>query len=113
MVGGQHDDPGVRELRANGDRGLDAAHLRHLEVHEHDVRTVLAEERQRLGAVAALPDQGDVRVVSERSRDAFAHHRVIVHQEDTNRAHSRLLRPAAPRTGQASHRHRGLPSSRR
>ena len=47
--------------RADPARGLDAVHARHADVHQHDVGPSRARQLDRLGAVAGLADDLDVR----------------------------------------------------
>jgi hypothetical protein len=45
FVGREHDDTRVRVFLADCDDGVDPAHIRHLDVHEGDVRSHAAELR--------------------------------------------------------------------
>ena len=57
---GQHDDPDRRVRRRDGAGGVDAAHARHLEVHQHDVWLQLRYEANGFLARRRLADQLDV-----------------------------------------------------
>jgi hypothetical protein len=70
-VGGEHDDAGVGELRADRDRGLDPVQVRHLEVHQGDVGEEPAELFDRFASVNGLADERDVGFVSDERRDTL------------------------------------------
>jgi hypothetical protein len=56
----------------------DAVHPRHRQVHQDDVRRVFGHQRERLEAVAGLPDDVEVRLRLELAHDATPHHRMAV-----------------------------------
>ena len=60
---------------------LDAVHLRHPQVHDHDVGPAPLGERDRRLAVRGLADDADVRRAEERQSQAFAHDLVVVRDE--------------------------------
>ena len=64
LVGRQHDDSCIRELRSNGDERVEAIHLRHLNVHQRHVRTVRAELLDRFATVGGFCDHGHIRLNS-------------------------------------------------
>ena len=79
-------------------RGLDAVLDRHPDVHEHDVRLQLADERQRLGTVGCLPHRLEVgRGVDEHAK-AAAHERLVVGDENAD-AVAHDCRPPLPPMG--------------
>jgi hypothetical protein len=43
LVGGQHDDASLGEFAKNGVDGIQAAHVGHLQIHQRDVGSMLAE----------------------------------------------------------------------
>src|SRR5215207_3677674 len=57
VPGGQRNDPGVGKLTRDRSDGVDPAHDGHAEVHERDVRSVLAESLDGLASVHRLDDQ--------------------------------------------------------
>ena len=62
-------DPGGR---------LEPTDARHPQVHQHDVRPVLGDTRQRLLAVGGLADDVDAVEVLQDGDHAGAEHRVVV-----------------------------------
>ena len=56
------------KLVANGDDGIDAVHLRHLQVHQRDIRPMRPELLDRLAAIGGLGDQIHVRLDSPAVR---------------------------------------------
>src|ERR1700733_754408 len=55
-VSREDDDSCSGELAANRADCIDATHLRHLQVHERDIRVVLAELRHRFPSVGGFRD---------------------------------------------------------
>jgi hypothetical protein len=82
---GQHDDPGVGELRENRDQRVDSADVRHAEIHQRHVGPVLAEELNRFTAARCLRDHRHVGLAADHGRDPFAQKRMIVNAEHANR----------------------------
>ena len=68
-------------------RGLDAVHLRHAHVHEHDIRVELRRQAHCLLAVPRLAHDRQVVLRVEHHAEADAQQRLIVDQEH-RRAHS-------------------------
>ena len=98
--------PGVR---AQAPRRLDAVEPRHADVHHDDVGPQPQRRLHRLGAVLRLADDLEVGLDVEHGPEAAAHERVVVGDEDADRAHARspssgrLARTAKPsRSGPAS-----------
>ena len=102
--GERHDlERGMQGFQAA--RGLDAVHLWHPDVHQHDVGRQLVDELDRLDAVRGLADDLEVFAAQqggERTTEAV----VVVHDEDTHatgqgkgaRGHGgRVRRPTASR----------------
>ena len=61
---------------------LDAVHLRHPQVHDHDVGAAALGERDRRLAVGRLADDADVRRAEERQAQALADDLVVVRDQD-------------------------------
>src|SRR3954466_6297343 len=78
-IGCQDDNSCVGELAANRADGVDTAHLRHLQIHERDVRTVFSELFERLTSVRSFPNQLYVRLSVDQHSNAFAKQRMIVY----------------------------------
>ena len=99
----QHDDARVGELVADRDHRVDAADVRQAEIHQRDVRTMLAEALDRLAAGRRLGDQHHVRLAVDDGGDAFAQQRMIVDAEDADlwlcSLMDVLLRSSQPRRG--------------
>ena len=53
----QHNNAGVRKLAADGDDRVDATYFRHLQIHEHDIRTVRAKALDGLASVGRFGHQ--------------------------------------------------------
>ena len=53
----ENDDSRVRKFTSNRDDGIDAAHLRHLQVHQDHIRSVYAELCNRFMPIAGFRDQ--------------------------------------------------------
>ena len=81
----QNHDPGIGEFAADGDDCLDAADIRHLQIHEGDVRLVLAELLDRLPSRRGLRNELHVRLVADQHRDALAQKRMVISGEDSDR----------------------------
>ncbi|EEF24634.1 conserved hypothetical protein [Ricinus communis] len=96
LVRGEHHDAGVGEFLADGDGGVDAVHVRHLDVHQRDVRLQAAIRLHGLHAVRGLLQQLHVVFIGDHAGDAFAEHRVVVHAQDFDRrsGHRRLVHRA-------------------
>ena len=67
------------KLAANRAHRVDAAHLRHLQVHQRDVRLMLAEQLDRLTSVGGFRDQFHIRLTRDQRGDAFADDGMIVY----------------------------------
>ena len=75
---------------------LDPVHPRHPQVHQHDVRSVLCGERERLLAVGRGPDQLDAVEQPEQRAEALADHALVVGEQDPYRgSHSSTLNPSS------------------
>ena len=80
VVGGHEDDGGHAvgsERLADGE----PVHRRHLNVEEDEIGRIAPDGLEGLGAVRALPDHLDVRLLAEQRHEARAGHRLIVDDE--------------------------------
>src|SRR6478752_2125186 len=66
---------------AQGGSGGDAVHLRHADVHEHHVGSVLANGCHGMCAVVHLPHDHKVLGGGQDQLEACAHQRVIIDQQ--------------------------------
>jgi hypothetical protein len=60
---------------------LEAVHVRHPEIHDHDVGPAPLREGDGRRAVGCLPDDSDLRGARERETKPFAHDLVVVRDE--------------------------------
>ena len=73
------------ECRRDSPGGLDAAHARHVEVHEHDVWPQLAGDRRRPARRPPRPRRrGSPRRHQSARHQAVAEYRVVVHDQDAS-----------------------------
>ena len=84
LIGRQHDQFGIRELRSNRDQRIEAIHLRHLNVHQRHVRTVRAELLDGFPTVGRFCDHGHIRLNPHETGDPFAHDWMVVDDENPN-----------------------------
>ena len=70
-------------LRLQPPCGLDAVHLGHANVHQHDVRSQLVDEPDGLDTVRGLADDLEI-LAAEESGERTPEALVVVHDEDTN-----------------------------
>src|SRR5215471_916280 len=85
-VRGQHDDSRLWNLIANRHECVQPVHLRHLQIHHHNVRVVRPELLDRLASVRGLPYDAHVRLAADEPSDALTHNGMVVDHEDSNRA---------------------------
>src|SRR5690242_7999194 len=83
-VGCQHDHFCVGGLVANGNERIEAIHLRHLHVHQRDVRTMSPELLDRLTAVAGFSDQSHVWLKRYHPRDPLAAYGMVVNRQNSD-----------------------------
>ena len=81
---GHHDDRGGRDLRGEALRGRDAVHVRHVDVHEDDVRQQLGRHLEGFAPGRRRPDDLDVRLEAEQLREVIAGLRDVVDDEDAD-----------------------------
>ncbi len=85
------DERGHRHDLGLGSLGLDAAdrrdaiHVRHQEIHQHDVGLEAAGHRDAFGAVGGLADHLDVRLEVEEHLESHPDDRVVVDDQDADR----------------------------
>jgi hypothetical protein len=68
---GRHDPPG----------GLDAVHLGHVDVHQHQRRVHLVHQRDGLGPARRLSCQLETRQAAEYGLDRHPERRLVIHDE--------------------------------
>ena len=86
LEGGEDDDPAPQgRLLADPSGGLQAVHLRHLDVHEHDIGLVLPGHDDGLLAVACLADDLQVVLGLQDHSEPGSHHRLVVGEHDADR----------------------------
>ena len=81
VVGGAEEDHHVRVGRHDAPGGLDAVHLRHVDVHQHQRRVQLADQRDGLGAARRLARQLEARQAAEYGLDRHPEGRLVIHDE--------------------------------
>src|SRR5215831_717386 len=87
-IGCQNDDSCVAEFAPDGEDGIDPIHVRHLQVHESDIRMVRTELRDGLLAGGGLRYQFHVRLVRQKCGNPFPQERMVIYSKDTNRIRS-------------------------
>ena len=116
MLGQDEDADGCPMLRADRLRGAKAlvgVGRRHPDVHDRDVRKVLAGRPQEVVGVADLSDHLEARV-DQDARDAFAHeHGVVGKDEPQGHPRSTSARMAAPEIRSFGMKPRACPLVRR
>lgn len=83
-VGCEHDESRIGKLASNGDDGINAIHVGHLEVHERDIGSVQAELFDRFTSGGSLGYDFHVRLIGDKGADAFAKERMIIDGEYSN-----------------------------
>ena len=82
--GGQNDNAGVGEFGADGDHGIDAAHVGQPQVHERDIRVVFAKALKRFAAVGCLGHQREVGLTPNNGGKALMQEWMIIHAENSD-----------------------------
>lgn len=80
----QHDDAGIRRFGPDGMDGVEAAHDRHLQVHQHDVGPMRTTEIERLHAVGDGAHHHHVVLPRQQGGDALAHDAMVVDADDAD-----------------------------
>jgi hypothetical protein len=83
-VGCQNDDASFRELATNGADGIDTAHLRHLKVHQSDVRTMRSKLFERLASIGSLRDELHICLIPNQRGNAFAQKWMVIYGQHSN-----------------------------
>ena len=83
-IGSQDDDSSLRKVTADFDSGLHATHVRHLQVQQRNVRTILFELLDCLDSRRGLRDHLHVRFIVDQPSDAVPQQRVIVRGQNSN-----------------------------
>ena len=94
VVHGEHQHFGRRAGAADLARRLDAVEDRQRDIEDRDVRLVLDGEFDRLASIARLGADGEVRIALDQRSQATTNYDVVIGQQDTQRHHSPLVRPA-------------------
>src|SRR5208337_2430556 len=83
-VGRQHDDSCVGKFISNSNERIEAVHLRHLQVHQRNVRMVRPELLDGLATVGRLTYHHHVRLNANQPRYAIANQCMVVNCKDSN-----------------------------
>jgi len=75
----QDDNSCVGELGANRTNRVDAAHFRHLQIHERDIRAMVSKLFERLASVRRFPNHLYVRLRVDQGSNALAKERMVVY----------------------------------
>src|SRR6266481_4333914 len=81
----------VRKLAANCADGVDAAHLRHLQVHQGDVRMMPSKLFDRLQSITGFRNQFHVYLMPDQRGDAGAEKGMVVYGQYSNHSSSCFL----------------------
>ena len=81
-VGGEDDDASARELFTNGKNCFNTVHLRHLQIHERDVWSLLPECNDSLPPVCSFTYELHIPLGLERESNTIPDERMIVDTED-------------------------------
>src|SRR5580704_8447257 len=100
-MGRQNDDSCIRELPANCSGGIDTVHLRHLQVHQRDVRLMFPKQFERLAPIGSLANQLHTLFALNQRSDALANERMIVYCQNSYHVSSHFL-SKYPQTRSAS-----------
>ena len=87
FVVGRDEDDRRLAVRAERPCELEAIQLGHLDVKKQQVGGDLLDGRNRLGAVRALADDFDIRLLAQEGEDMRARHRLVVHHQRANLRH--------------------------
>jgi hypothetical protein len=80
----EQDDLGLREARLDLPRRRDAAHVRHADVHEHQVRLQLSHLLQRLVTVGSRADDLDLLFQAEQPDQPVPHQLMVIHYQQSD-----------------------------
>src|SRR5689334_22425039 len=82
--GREHDDAGLREFGPDGDQGVDTAQIGEPQVHQRDVRPVLAILLNGFVPAGCLRDDLHVRLAVNNRCDPLPQEGMIIHAEHPN-----------------------------
>ena len=104
LIVGGHEDERRHVLRADRLHDPEAVHAGHLDVEQHQVRFLVANQRDRLAAVARLGHGLDLRLTAEQQLQPVARERLVVdhHGADHDGASPRVAGPAQSGDDRAS-----------
>jgi hypothetical protein len=80
-IGRQNNDSRLGKLAADRRDGLDAIQIRHAQVHQRDIWTVFAEQRDGVTTVGRLRDECHIRLTLNDGSHALPQQGVIVDNE--------------------------------
>jgi hypothetical protein len=83
-IGGEHEHLDARVMFAEAAGGLDPVAVRHPEIHQHDVRTQLDRQRERLVAVGCGADDLDAGEQPEEGGESLADHALVIGHKDAD-----------------------------
>ena len=86
----QDDDACAGEFTANGHERVDAVDLRHLHVHQRDVRLVSPKQLNRLASVRRLRHQSHVWLRGKQGGDPSSQQCMVVDGQNSNRLGARV-----------------------
>ena len=82
-VGREYDNFRVREFTPNGGDCIEAAHLRHLQIHQGHIGPMSPESLQRLAPIRSLGHQAHVRLRVEKRGNSLADNMMVVYDENS------------------------------
>ena len=71
----------------------------HADIHQHDIRLMDGDQIQRRAAVIRLRDHLDLAQAGQQGPEAGPHQLMIIHKQNANRRHGRLLLACAGCSG--------------
>ena len=79
FLGRQHDYLRIGKFCSNRDDGIEAIHLRHLHIHERDIRTMRTELLDRLTSIRGFGYQSQIRFTTDEYGYTLSYENMIVH----------------------------------
>ncbi len=83
-VGREHDDLCIRKFVPNGNDGIKAAHLRHLQIHQSNVGPMGTEALQGLPPVGRFGHQTHIWLSVQKCGNSLADDMMVVDDENTD-----------------------------
>ncbi len=74
----KHNHRALRAFRPNRRDRLNAAHIRHSQIHQDHIRRVLQRERDCLSSGSGLSHDHHVRLPTDDTQEPDTHHRVVI-----------------------------------